>query len=64
MFLPWVYPIWDYLHFQDMSVSFHILGKFLAISSSNIFTGPFSLSSLFGTPYNMNIGVSNVPEVS
>ena len=31
-------------------ISFPMLGKFLAIISSNIFSGPFSLSSLSGAP--------------
>ena len=35
-----------------LSVSFFILGKFLAIFSSNIFSGPLSLFS-FWDPYNV-----------
>jgi len=37
-----------------------MLGKFSAITSSNIFSGPFSLSSPAGTPYNVNVGAFNV----
>ena len=33
-----------------MNISFPMLGEFLAIMSSNIFLGPFSLSSPSGTP--------------
>ena len=36
------------LCFLNLSVCFPMLGKFLA--SSNIFSGPFSLSSPYGTP--------------
>ena len=45
---PWLYPVcasWTWLN-----ISFPILGKFSAIISSNIFSGPFSLPSPFGTP--------------
>ena len=45
-----------------VTISFPTLGKFSAISSSNIFSGPFFL--LLG-PYNVNVGAFNVaPEVS
>ena len=51
---------WTWLTF-----SFIKLGKFSAIISSNVFSGPFSLLCLSGTPYNVNVGVFNVaPEVS
>ena len=49
------------LHFLDMvDHIFPMLGKFSAITSSNIFSGPFSLSSPAGTPYNVNVGAFNV----
>ena len=44
---PWVYPAWDSFCFLDLG-TFPILGNFSAIISSNIFSGPFYLSS--GTP--------------
>ena len=45
--------------------SFPMLGKFLAIISSDIFSGPFSVSPPSGTPYNMDVGVFKVvPEFS
>ena len=44
--------------------SYPMLWKFSAIIPLNIFSGPFSLFSLWG-PYNVNIGECNVvPEVS
>ena len=47
-----------------VAISFPMLGKFLTIISSNIFSGPFSLSSPSGT-YNVNVVPFNVvPEVS
>ena len=55
---PWVYPVWD------SALPGLECFKFLSIISSNIFSGPFSLSS-FWDPYNVNVGVFNVvPEVS
>ena len=39
-----------------LTVSFPMFGKFLALMSSNIFSGPFSLLS-FWDPYNVSIGV-------
>ena len=48
-----------------LTISFPMFGKFSAITSSNIFSGPISLSSPSGTPCNSNVGVFNVvPEVS
>ena len=48
-----------------MTNSFPKLRMFLAIMSSNISLDPLSLSSPFGTPYDMNISVLDVvPEVS
>ena len=45
-------------------ISFPMLGKFSTIISSNIFSGPFSLSSVWDL-YNANIVAFNVvPEVS
>ena len=43
---PWVYPAWDPLCFLEtwMTMSFPMFRKFSAIISSNIFSGPFSLS--------------------
>ena len=47
-----------------VAISFPMLGKFSTINSSNIFSGPFSLSS-FWDPYNVNVVAFNlVPEVS
>ena len=55
---PWVYPAWTWL-----TISFPMLGKFSAIISSNIFSGPFFLLLL--GPYSVNVGAFNVaPEVS
>ena len=48
-----------------VAISFPMLGKFSTIIFSNIFSGPFSLSSPSGTPYNANVVEFNVvPEVS
>ena len=47
---PWVYLVQDSLHFLDLSVSFLMLGKFSAIISSDILSGPFSLSLLLLGP--------------
>ena len=48
-----------------VAVSFPMLGNFSTIISSNIFSGPFSLSSPPGTLINANVGAFNVvPEVS
>jgi len=42
-----------------------MLGKFSTIISSDSFSGPFSLSLFsFWDPYNADVGVFNVPEVS
>ena len=61
---PWVYLVRYSLRFLDLSVSSLMLGKFLAIISSNIFSG-LSLSLLLLDPYNVNVGVFYVvPEVS
>ena len=47
-----------------LTISFPTLRKFSAIISSNIFSAPFSLSSL-SDPYNANVAVFDViPEVS
>ena len=47
-----------------LTISFSRIGKFSVVISSNIFSGPFSLSSPFG-PYYLNVGAFNVlPEVS
>ena len=47
-----------------MTVSFPILGTFLAIISLHIFSGPFPVSLLLG-PYDVDVGVfSVVPEAS
>ena len=42
---PLVYSAWDFVCFLDLNISFHVLGKFSAIISSNIFSNLFSLSS-------------------
>ena len=50
--LSWEPP--SFLHLSNFS--FLILGTFLAIILSNIFSGHFSLSSSFCDPYDANIG--------
>ena len=50
--LTWVYPAWDslnFLVFSDCLLS-HVREFFSAVISLNIFSRPFSLSSLSGTP--------------
>ena len=42
-----------------MTISFPMFGKFSAVISSNIFSGPF-LSLSFWDPYNVNVGAFNV----
>ena len=40
---PWVYPVWDSLHFLDLGVYFlSTIEKFSTMISSNIFSSPFS----------------------
>ena len=52
-----VYPLWDSRCFLDLvDISFPILGKFLTIISSNVFSSPFSFFSFFWYPYNSNFG--------
>ena len=47
-----------------VAISFPVLGKFLTIISSNIFSGPLSLFS-FWDPYTANVVAFHVvPEVS
>ena len=47
-----------------VAISFPLLGKFLTVISSHIFSGPFSLFS-FWDPYNVNVVAFNVvPKVS
>ena len=62
---PCVYPYWhSVLPVIYLSVSFAMLGNFLALISLSIFSGPFSLSS-FQDSNNVNVGACNiVPEVS
>ena len=45
----WVYPVWYSLRFLDLTISFPMLGKFLTIISSNIFSDPFFFSSSSGS---------------
>ena len=60
---PWVNPIWDSLHFLDLSVSFSMLGKF-SLFSLQIFSQAFSLSSSSDS-YAADVGAFvAVPEVS
>ena len=47
---PWAHPSWETPCFLDLTISFPMFGKFSAIISSNIFSGPYSLSSTSGTP--------------
>ena len=43
---PWVYPLWDSLHFLDLSGCFLSHGReILALIFSNIFSDPFSSPS-------------------
>ena len=49
---PWVYFIWYSLCFLDLSDSFPVLGKVLAVISSNI----FSLSLILVSLINMCLG--------
>ena len=42
---PWVYPAWDSLCFQDLTISFPMLRNFSAIISSSISSGSLSFSS-------------------
>ena len=52
--VPWVYLAWDSLCFLNLSEFFlPILGKFLTIISSNIFSSPFSLFSFLNLYYGM-----------
>ena len=55
---PWVYPSWDSLCFL-LTISFPMFRTFSAIISSNIFSGPFSLSSPSGT-LNVSVAAFNV----
>ena len=47
----WVHPAWNTLVFLDLVDYFlsKMLEKFLAIMSSNIFLGPFSLPLILGS---------------
>ena len=47
---PWIYPLWDSLHFLGLTISFPLLGKFSTIISSNIFSVRFFFSSSSVTP--------------
>ena len=47
---PWVHPAWDSASWTWMTIFFSMLGKFSAIISSNIFSGPFCLSLLLLGP--------------
>ena len=47
---PWVYPAWDSASWTWLITSFSMLGKFSASMSSNIFSGPLSLSRLMLGP--------------
>ena len=60
----WIYPLWDFLCFQDwLIISIPLFRNFSAITSANIYLGPNSLFSFWG-PYNANVGAFNVvPEV-
>jgi len=47
----WVYPLWDFLCFQDwLIISIPLFRNFSAITSANIYLGPNSLYSPFGAP--------------
>ena len=48
---PWVYPVWTlWVSWTWVIISFAILGKFITIISSSIFSWSFFLSSSSGTP--------------
>ena len=55
---PWIYSVWDSVHFLDLIFSCLILGRFSSISSSNIFSGPFSSPS--GIPIKQMLHLLNV----
>ena len=62
---PWIYPVWDSLCFLDLIKYF--LSYIREVFNYNLFK--FFLSSFlflffFWDPYNSNVGVFNVPEVS
>ena len=62
---PWVYSAWDSLCFLDwVTISFPTLGKFSANYLFKYFLRSFLSLFSFWDPYNMNIGVVNVPKVS
>jgi len=53
---PWVYPAWDSASWTWLITSFSMLGKFSASMSSNIFSGPLSLSLVScWDPCNMKV---------
>ena len=62
---PWIYPVWDSLHFLELIDCF--LSHIAEVFNYNIFKyflSPF-LFLFFWDPYNSNVGVFNVdPEVS
>ena len=63
---PWVYPVWDSLHFLDLSDCFlsHVREVF-SYYLFEYFLRPFLSLFSFWNPYNVNVGVFNVvPEVS
>ena len=62
----WVYSLWDSLDFWIwVAISFLILGKFLAIITSSIFSWSFFFVFFFWDTYDLNVGAFNiVPEVS
>ena len=48
---PWVFPAWDTLHFLDLCGYFlSLVREVFDCNLSDIFSGPFSLSSLSWTP--------------
>ena len=63
---PWVYPVWDSLHFLDLVVNF--LSHVREIFDYNLFKNSETLSffsSSSGTPINLNVEAFNiVSEVS
>ena len=63
---PWIYPVWDSLHFLDLIDSF--LSHIREVFNYNLFKyflSPFLFLFFFWDPYNSNVGVLNVvPEVS
>ena len=63
---PWIFPIWDSLHFLDLIDYFisHVR-EVINYNLFKYFLSPFLFLFFFYEPYNLNVGTFNVvPEVS